>query len=936
MKVSNAGFMRSPATCFRANGVFTRVFDALRDALDEQQRAAGDRPTPWLTHYGKGGPDYPEYRPVCLAQHCLDVGFIAALILVMLWCRGDLRNHGVAVDDERTMEEHLKRLLALAMAHDGDKYCGGQSRSPEEADVEAVYRDLKIEAWTGMSLQTLQALVDRVERRGLQAAVRHGRVTGVDGLIADAVHLADNALSKATRAEAEQTADPDQALLDALQSGLKNNLQLHIGRWEMRRFRHNPAVLYWLRDALLGQVANHSGCPPWVLTLTGDELAVSIPVDLDLGEVGHTLLDWLDEAYANFEVMPNDGKTNLQDVADADDLLEALGNGTRHGLLLRIARVDLTAVLPWLAQWVAQHGVLELNETPTGESLLQVLNFRTFQADDWSSPFTRALAVALILKAGVRSLNKELPQRFKLLAKVLKERNLESLESLGADWIGRNPHTRIAQAALQVAADFDDPDEFEALLVDIMPAAIGERYAHRPDPGSALIVADLLRQVGVESPDRPAGAPYRAHPEGGTCLTCGEPTRDIYRATESAVPGIKGTAFSNRIGHVKDIFAERAGTTYICPACVKGFGLLGNLMQRAGRPLVLKDENLVNVGFRIQSRILPTAAAKTHELRLLGKDRIGAKAGLDQRLDLTPWHVNYSDTSVLYVERVRDGLAEAINLHLRAAETAVWNGNAVQLFRGRHHPTRGIFYSELMPPTVAALVQDLLLPDQAACTIAPGGLDSLTQRLEILNDLVRRKDSNKLTVINDLAFAGWWPIAWLRLLNPEDRFFTDERLRRAKQEFAMPDDTLLSQLGRYAAEIQRYSRGGIRASGNLLSLSFDTALDVFMESLAGDREESDGVAATQRRLYEYLDRRGELRDYGSPRDLDGRCHAFARCAWDVFQRHEEDGDLSGKTRRYLRAAYVSYFLEASEAKQAARKNDSDMNDTQLAEVSHND
>jgi hypothetical protein len=310
---------------------------------------------------------------------------------------------------------------------------------------------------------------------------------------------------------------------------------------------------------------------------------------------------------------------------------------------------------------------------------------------------------------------------------------------------------------------------------------------------------------------------------------------------------------------------------------------------------------------------------------------------LDQRLDLTPWHVNYSDTSVLYVERVRDGLAEAINLHLRTAETALWNGNAVQLFRGRHHLTRGIFYSELMPPMVAALIQDLLLSDLAACTIAPGRLDALAQRLEILNDLIRRKDNNKLTVINDLAWAGWWPIAWLRLLNPEDRFFTDERLRRAKQEFPMPEDTLLSQLGRYAAEIQRHPHGGIRASGNLLSLSFDTALDVFMESLAGDREQGDGVAATQRRLYEYLDRRGALRDYGSPRDLDARCHAFARCAWDVFKRHaQEDGDLSGKTRRYLRAAYVTYFLEASEEKQAARKNDSDMNDTQLAEVSQND
>ncbi|MBK1717851.1 hypothetical protein [Thiocystis violacea] len=929
-------FQRSPLACFRANGVFTQAFDALRDALDEQQRAVGEQPTPWLTRYGKGGPDYPEYRSVCLAQHCLDVGFIAALILVIQWCRGDLRDHGIGPDDEAAMVALLKRLLALAMAHDGDKYVGGKSRSPDETDVAAVYRELNIETWTGMSLKTLQALVDRIERRGLSAAVLHGRISGADGLIADAVHLADNALSKAARAEAEQTADPDQAFLDALRIGLKNNLRLDLGRWEMRRFRHNPAVLYWLRDALLDKIADQCGFPPWVLTLNGDELAVSIPADLDLRDVGYALLERLDEPYATFRVNPNDGYTNLQDVADPEDLLEALHNGDRHGLLLRIARTDISAALPWLVQWIAQHGVLAINETPTGESLLQVLNFRTFQADDWSCPVTRALGIAMVLKAGVRSPNKELPVRFELLMQALEQRNLKSLEALEADWTERNPHTRISQAALQVAADLDDPGDFEALLANVMHGAFGDRYAHRPDPGSTWIVADLLRQVGLETDDQVVSTPYASHPKGGTCLACSQPTQDIYKATESTVPGIKGTAFSNRIGHVKDIFSEKAGTTYICPACVKGLGLLGNLMQSAGRPLVLKDENLVNVGFSIQSRILPTAAARTHGLQLLGKDRFGTKR-LEQRLNLTPWHVNYSDTAVLYVERVKDGLAEAIDLHLRTAETAMWNGNAVQLFRGRQHVTRGIYYSELVPPVVAALIQDLTLPDQPACTIAPGCLDALVQRLDILNDLIRRKDNNKLTVINDLAWAGWWPLAWMRLLNPEDRFFTDERLRRAKQEFPMTEDTLLGQLGSYAANIQRMPWGGIRASGNLLGLSFDTALDVFMESLAGDREEADGMAAIQRRLYDYLYRRGELQDYGHPRDLDARCQTFARCAWEVFRRHaQEDGDLSGKTRRYLRAAYISYFLEAAEAKQAARKDDSNPKTTPLTEAADND
>lgn len=931
-------FQRAPAACFRADGAFGVAFAALRHVLDEQQRALGDTPSPWLTHYGKGGSEYPEYRPVCLSQHCLDVGFIAAQILIMQWCRGELGDYGISVDDDNLMVELLKRLLALAMAHDGDKYVGGPSRSPSEEDVAAVHRDLDIESWTAMDLATLVALVDRVERRGLQAAVRHGRINAMDTLIADAVHLADNTLSKAARAEVEQEADPDQVLLEALRSGLKNNFRFDIGHWEMRRFRHNPAVLYWLRDALLEQVADLHGCPPWVLTLNGDELAVSVPADLDLRVVGQRLLGWLDESYPKFEVMPNDGKTNVQDVTDPDELLEALQNGDRHGLLLRVARADLTHMLSWLRQWIAQFGVLALYETPTGESLLQVINFRAFQVSDWNCPVTRALGVALVLKAGVRSLIKELPERLERLEHARRERDHAPFDALDEHWTGYSPHSRITQAALQVAVDFDDPDEFESLLDDVIRDLFGERYTHRPDPGSTLIMADLLRQVGIEAGERPSGTPYRADLQGGVCLNCGEPTRNIYKATESPVPGIKGTAFSNRIGHIKDIFSEKAGTTYICPSCVKSLGLLGNLMQQVSQPLVMKDENLVNVGFSIQSRILPTASTRTHGLQLLGKERIVTQdQRLEQRLRRAPWHVNYSDTPVLYVERVKDGLEEAINLHLRTAETALWNGNSVRLFRGRQHAARGIYYSELVPPLVAALIQELTLPDQPACTIPPGRLGSLVRRLEILNDLIRRKDNNKLTVINDLAWAGWWPLAWLRLLNPEDRFFADERLRRAKREFPMPEDTLLGQLGGYAAEIQRMPPGGIRATGNLLGLSFDTALDVFMESLAGERKTADSIAAIQRRLYEYLDRRGALQDYGRSSDLDTRCHQFAQCAWDVFKQHaQQDGDLSGKTRRYLRAAYISYFLEAAEAKQAARKDDSNTKTTPVVESTEND
>lgn len=920
-------FRVPPAKHFLAEGLFARAFEPLRQALDAQQHVLADTPSPWLTRYGKGGPGYPEYRPVCLAQHCLDVGFIAAVIVMLRWCRGDLDDYGLEVDKQAPMEALLKRLLAVAMAHDADKYRGGRSRSPAAEDIATVHGDLHIDAWTGLSAQQLAALVNRVEQRGLPESFLAGALAPVDQLIAEAVHLADNALSKAARAEATGSADPDQVLLDALRQNLNNNVGLDIGIWRMQRFRHNPAVLARLRTALLNAIPVQSGFPPWILTLSGEELSISVPPAFDWSRLARSLLERFDEPIPSAMVMPNDGKTNLQDVANAEDLLQALKNGQRCHLLLRTRDKDIDSLQPWLRDWVAHHGRVALNEAPIGK-LVQVLNFGDFQVDDWDwdCPVTRALGVALVLKAGVSSPAKELPPRFESLSQALQARGHDSLAHLGADWPARDAHARITQAALQVAADLDEAHAFAALLDELIETVLAGHHAPRADPGSAAIIAELLRQTGI-APETAApemDTPYQAHPQGGSCLTCGAPTNQRYKATDSAVPGIKGTAFSNRIGHVKDVFSESAGKTYLCPACVKALGLLGHTWQNAGQPLNLKEENLVNLAFPLQTRLLPSVQAGKNALALVDNRIAFGTERIERRLALAPWRINYSQTPALCVERVKDGLEASIDLHLRAAQTARWSGQPVQLFRARQHRVGGLYYSELMPPSVAALLQDLQQPGQQACTIDPGQFPDLEQRLAIVNSLIRRKDSYGRTIINDLAWAGWWALAWLWLLDPDDRSLAHSTLRDTQEAFPMRDDSQLGQLGNLGAELQKFPSGGerskgVRAPGHLLGMSFDVALDLYTESLAGCRNSADVIAAMARLLYETLSRRQALRNYGRSEEISARCRAFAECAWTIFQAHTRHGDLSGKTRRYLRAAYITYFLAASERNATERR-----------------
>lgn len=133
----------------------------------------------------------------------------------------------------------------------------------------------------------------------------------------------------------------------------------------------------------------------------------------------------------------------------------------------------------------------------------------------------------------------------------------------------------------------------------------------------------------------------------------------------------------------------------------------------------------------------------------------------------------------------------------------------------------------------------------------------------------------------------------------------------------MPEcDTSLHQLAELATRIQRRPQRGWAAPGNVQGLAFDTALKEFQDWRLQQRDSRDNVIASMigqlranlRRSDAYVGGTGQTQE-----QISKRYQQFAETAYDLFESYSRDGDLNSKTRRYLRSAYVTFFLEIHEA-----------------------
>lgn len=931
-----------PAQAFWPDGVFNRAFEPLRRALDAQfQRCNADKksgdaldPTPWLTRAGKGGPGYEQYRIVSLARHCLDVMFLGALTAFLLWKSGALAPE-VPPDDEDAFVRALTRLLVIALFHDADKYAGdGRSRSPTPADVAKVYEDLAPGDDLSMTPAEIIALVNRVEGRGMGNAFMATTISALDSLLAKIVALVDGALGDAAGRAAKQGDDEDQALVDSFRERLRQTFAIELPPHRIVHLRQQPAILHEIQVTVLSKVPECSGLPPLVLSVSGEELTVALPESLQLDEWLDELRWRLGERRPTCKLNRTDGKLTLSHVGSSDALFEAVARMNDPGYLLRVHVNDQSAVQDFIVRWTGNHAPADaaINARPDVGKLFPVLAFKG-RCDDLEQPLARALATVALLRGGIRNPTKEFNGRVRILEKRLESAGARSLEvlrqSFGADAMdgGFDIATRQTLIALQVAADISSERDFRELAAHFFNEAfqVAAESDEETDPGVELILRSVGRQLGLLTPDMAESEPYAAAPDGGTCLLCGAPTTTTYEPSEFNIPELKKTAFSNRIGHRKDIYSE-SGATYICAGCIAGSLLLKRVLTAGGQSnFKFKDADVVHTATPLRNLILPGVGfqEQNRPLHLLGSDAVPGRNPVQEALAILPWNLDLSDSLAFYFDTLTADLTEQVSYLHNAARFAWLSGNPVHVFRIRQHRGRGAFMSELVPALVDDLLRPDFYPDKPVCRVERAQLPDFIARLNLIQMLLREKDSAKLTVLNDLKLFSWWPVAWF-----VERRYTDDKglnqtgrrlLKLAQESFTMSEhDTPLRQLAELATQIQRRPQRGASASGNLQGLAFDTALIAFQEFHLQQRaEKADTVAATMGQLNDTLSRRDAYA--GGKEDVTGRYRRFAEAAYDVFEAYcHKDGDLSSKTRRYLRAAYVTYFLEIHEVKKAEK------------------
>lgn len=939
----------NPAAAFEADGVFKRAFAPLQRALDEQFRRcnpgakfASDLrdPTPWLTRAGKGGPGYEKYRTISLARHCLDVMFLSTLTAFLLWKSGRLKPD-IAPDDEEGFVKALVRLLVIALFHDADKYVGdGQSRSPTQADIDIVYRDLALDQSPDIQMTSAEiaALVNHVEQRGLANSMFLPPISPLDGQLTKAVALADGAVSDAARQYANgESADKnqafeEQALVDSFSERLRQTFAIELPRQRVFTLRQPPAILHEVQRAILESVPYQSGLPPLVMSINGEELTFALPESLPIE-------DLLDEVQRQLQggqrpvckFNRTDGKITLSQVNTLDTLLSAMSRMTDLPYLLRIHVNDQAAVQTFVESWGGAHGIATVSNPPEAGKLYPVLSFTGCNIDGYfSEPLARALLTVALLRGGLRNPTRDFNTRVDALDEQLKKHDIISLDTLrqrfGTEVFDSfDLATRQTVIALQVAGDLNDGMAFRELAEAMFTAIFQNNAAHDEeshDPGIAIILRDLRRQLGLSTPEIVESEPYAAASNGGTCLLCGTPTSTVYQSSEFNIPELKTTAFSNRIGHRKDIYSE-SGETYICAGCVIAQTLLGRDLALGGRDkFKLKDSDILHTATPLRTLILPGEASRAEvqqgnlkPLQLVSSSHLNLKDPVDEALKLVPWNLDLSESQVFYLDTLTPDLTEQVSYLLNAARFSWLSGNPVHVFRIRQSSRKDALMSELVPPLIDDLLRQTFYPDKPVCSIERVQLPDFIARIDFIKELLLKNNSAKLTVLNDLRLFGWWPVAWfIERINASERL-----LKLAQESFAMSEhDTPLRQLAELATQIQRRPQRGAAAAGNLQGLAFDTALIVFQEFHLQQRaEKTDTVAATMGQLNDTLSRRDAYA--GGKDDVTGRYRRFAEAAYDVFEAHcRKDGDLSSKTRRYLRAAYVTFFLEIHEAKKVER------------------
>lgn len=849
---------------------FAQALRTSREALDRHidNPPKGQRYSPWTLRLGKGGPrpdgggHYPGVEQ-SLYRHCMEVAVYAAWLFYHAWRAEKLP---LAPGDDPVPA--LRRLLAIAFAHDADKYVGGRSRSPSLDDVRVIHRELDVAQWSGLTAEQLHAAVSRVENRGLgQALFGQALLDGLTDKLAEMVGVADNLLSRAARqgGSARDFVFIHNQDLERLRAiyGIPRS-PLRLVAW-----RHDPIVLQQLQDHLNNWFAA-SDHYPLILARQGERLEVAMTDDIPLPAWLDRFESRLADAEPSLKVAATTGSLTLFNVNGAQDLITGLRNAARQAqLLLRVHARDWDVVTPLVHFWVMHCGA-PFAVVPRKGSLCPII--KTSVEIPAGHPFWRAAALAAAQALGGAAATAALLalDDGKVAAGLCHNGiNPESLQGLSL-------RTAVAlQAALLL------PDEPLEPLLDTLHGAWPER--RDIDPGARAIVDRLRVQIGLGAAGAVDTPPYQAPPRGGTCLLCGMATEQPIETNRMRLAGIKAASFYNGINHQKTLWAER-GDNYLCPACLRIQGLLvGQQPNLRAHPMLIATP---------VRHLLDTRAIDVAQELLRSYDAV-SREGWKKIL---PWHADARFDQPLLFEERPVGLVETVDQMHRLARYAALSGEPVHAFMARQRTIRAAFLYEGMPEVLKELLRDLLDEDGG---ISRTVLVPLLDRLALFKAMLDENDGQ--SALQALPRVGWWAAAFVFLraaLRQQEGFGDRARyfVELAREAYPMNEyDEWLEQLIACAVETHRPRHD---ASGAEWTLMLRTALDTYQKHYTfGPIAIRDAIA---QQLRAYLLRRDARLNR---KDLDERLQTFAESACALLMKADQEYNLDSSFTRFLFAAY---------------------------------
>jgi hypothetical protein len=832
----------------------------------------------WTLRLGKGGPKpdggFYEGQEQSLYRHCLEVAVFGLWLFYHAWQAGRL-----PLSREADPVPALRTLFAIAFAHDADKRAGGKSRSPSREDVQAVYRELDMGNWSGLTPEELHAAVSYVENRGLgQVMFGDALLDPLTARLAEFVGQGDNLLSRAAR----QGGTPE-AFIGIYNEDLAR-LHAHyaVSDRPLRRlrFRHHPIVLQRLQ-MFLTPWFTASELYPLVFVRRGEWLEMGVTEDMDFGAWLDRFEAHLSENKPSLKVAATTGTATLFHVACADDVIAAVRNSERQAhLLLRVAARDWERVAPLVAFWVMQCGA-PFSTTPMKGSLCPILKANGEIPS--SHPFWRAAALAAV------QTDRAATARLLAVASGAVE---ASFRHNGIDPEPLDELSLRTAAALQASLLIGD-DDLPGVL-DELKGAWPERIAS--DLGARAIVDSLKAQAGLSGSDDTALLPYTPPQRGGTCLLCGAPTEQIIETSRMKLAGLKASSFYNGIGHEKHLWSEK-GENYLCPACVRVQGLLLETQPTLrSNPMLIATpvRHLLDTRTKeLQQNVLPNF--------LRGYDAVSR----ENRNKVLPWQTDARFDEPLLFEERPTALGEVVDHMHRLACYAALSGEPVHAFLASQRECKAAFLYEGTPELLKELLHDLMDGEGGVSRGRKPGqditiLERLIHRLEMFSFLLDEREGKKcggMTGLQAMPRFGWWAAAFVlsRIAIRRGKWETQltHFVELARKEYPMNEyDAWLGTLIKHAVEIHRPDR---KASGAEWTLMLRTAFETYQKHYAF------GPEATRDAIAQRL--RGDLsRRYSRHLDEE-HLRTFAEAAYALLAKAEEEFELESGFTRFLLAAY---------------------------------